>query len=239
MLLQMRAWMHSLPVVRTRCESLRFLSVPLQAVAAVIGLSSLTVSGALPSVVQGLSATSLAWGAWGGGGMAAADAAVATRLQRLGIASLQPAVGLATLHLAAVASLSTASSSLMTASINWELLLVDGRQRLPFYAEFAPAAHTHNSAALLSDAHVLVTTAQQRRLRGSEKVSLDETTGSQATHPVFSGDRLAFFIEAISAIVARTVGKAVRTDEPLAVAGLDSLGEHTLGLVNGVPAWLT
>ncbi|KAL4457258.1 hypothetical protein ABPG75_012123 [Micractinium tetrahymenae] len=58
---------------------------------------------------QGVASCSIAWGSWGGAGMAAGDAAVAARLQRLGIVAIQPAPGLAALEQAV--SLSVAAGS--------------------------------------------------------------------------------------------------------------------------------
>lgn len=48
-------------------------------------------------LLQGVAAVSLQWGAWGGGGMAAADKTLAARLARAGMGMLPPAAGLAAL----------------------------------------------------------------------------------------------------------------------------------------------
>jgi hypothetical protein len=46
----------------------------------------------------GLPAVSLQWGAWAGGGMAAADAQTAARVERMGMSLISPAAGLAALE---------------------------------------------------------------------------------------------------------------------------------------------
>jgi hypothetical protein len=46
----------------------------------------------------GLAAVSMQWGAWAGGGMAAADAQTAARVERMGMSLIQPQAGLAALE---------------------------------------------------------------------------------------------------------------------------------------------
>jgi NAD(P)-dependent dehydrogenase (short-subunit alcohol dehydrogenase family) len=46
----------------------------------------------------GLPAVSVQWGAWAGGGMAAADAQTAARVERMGMSLISPAAGLAALE---------------------------------------------------------------------------------------------------------------------------------------------
>ena len=48
--------------------------------------------------MQGLGASSLQWGAWGGSGMAAAEGPVLARLARLGLGAVQPEQGLTALQ---------------------------------------------------------------------------------------------------------------------------------------------
>ena len=52
--------------------------------------------------VQGLTASSVQWGAWQGGGMAASDATLAARLQHAGLALIKPHLGLAALGLSTI-----------------------------------------------------------------------------------------------------------------------------------------
>jgi hypothetical protein len=47
---------------------------------------------------SGVPAVSVQWGAWAGGGMAAADAQTAARVERMGMSLISPAAGLATLE---------------------------------------------------------------------------------------------------------------------------------------------
>lgn len=178
---------------------------------------------------QGVAATSIAWGAWGGAGMAAASAAVAARLARVGVAAIQPLAGLAALQEAAAA---VRAGTVMAAALLWERLLVDGRQQAPFFAEFAAVA----AAAAArpdkdADASVTVAVAGHRRIKARSKHG-DQPQAAEATPaaplPAWAtmgwAERLEYFTDQLSALVAHAVGKAVGASEPLLSAGLDSLG---------------
>ncbi|PSC67784.1 polyketide synthase [Micractinium conductrix] len=176
---------------------------------------------------QGVAATSIAWGAWGGVGMAAADAGVSARMHRLGIATSAPTAGLAALHEAVTLSMAVGSSTVLAAALVWERLLVDGRQRQPFYAEFAgvtAAAGQHQQGSSGADAVVTVTSSQRsgRNKRGAQPAV---ASSSYPAWQVLSlKKRAALFTEKVSAIVAHMLGHAVGPAQPLISAGLDSLG---------------
>lgn len=73
-----------------------FLGAPGQANYSAANAALDAASGALSA--SGLPALSVQWGAWAGGGMAAADTATAARVERMGMAMVQPARGLAALE---------------------------------------------------------------------------------------------------------------------------------------------
>lgn len=180
---------------------------------------------------QGLAAFSIAWGAWGGAGMAAANPAVAARLARVGVAAIQPVAGLAALEQATVAA---RSGIVMAAALLWERLLVDGRQQAPYFAEFAAvaaavAAQTGDPAG--ADASVTVAVARSRRPEQPAKqaaVLEPAKAAAAASLPPWATmgreERVAFFVSQLSALVAHAAGKEVGPNEPLLSAGLDSLG---------------
>ena len=114
--------------------------------------------------MQGLAATSVQWGAWGGGGMAASDAALLARLARVGMGAIRPTHGLAALGAILASVLFYQQSSqripamcsytiiqkaciacaggmqqpvVAVAVLLWDWLLVEGRDRSPMFAEFA------------------------------------------------------------------------------------------------------
>jgi NADPH:quinone reductase-like Zn-dependent oxidoreductase len=94
--------------------------------------------------VCGVPAVSVQWGAWSGGGMAAADAQTAARVERMGMRLISPAAGLAALEgvLAAVSNAPTAASPVIAAvPFKWQRMLQRLGQPLPeFFAEFAAAS---------------------------------------------------------------------------------------------------
>lgn len=188
-----------------------------------------------------MAAVSVAWGAWGGTGMAAADVAVAARLRRVGIAAIQPAAGLVALERAVVLSVAAGSGTIMAASLVWERLLVDGRQHKPFYGEVAAvaaaAAQQQKGAAAPGDARVAVAVSHSRGGRPQSKASVAAAPQTAAPvsgdlppwHAMSPAERTAYFAAEISVLVACAAGKAVGHEEPLLSAGLDSLGEWRCG----------
>ncbi|OLR93780.1 hypothetical protein BJP25_16185 [Actinokineospora bangkokensis] len=82
---------------------------------------------------QGLPATAVAWGAWGGGGTLARDAAAAEGLRRRGNRLMDPATALDTL----VAALADDETTLVVADLDW--------------ADFAPTFTIGRPSPLLSD----------------------------------------------------------------------------------------
>jgi NADP-dependent 3-hydroxy acid dehydrogenase YdfG len=92
--------------------------------------------------LAGIPAVSVQWGAWAGGGMAAADAQTAARVERMGMSLISPAAGLAALEgvLAATSVGAVAGSAAVVAAIpfRWQRVLQRLGQPTPgFFAEFA------------------------------------------------------------------------------------------------------
>ena len=191
---------------------------------------------------QGNAAASIAWGAWAGAGMAAAGSVVAARLRRVGIAAISPAAGLAALRHAVAAA--AGRGTVMAAALVWERLLVDGRQRKPFYGEFAAAAAASNQRAPAAielgpaDGSVLVTVQPGgKQAHAAQQAS---PAAGPTWRPMQPAERLSFFRQSISALVAHAAGKNIAPSEPLMTAGLDSLGGlrgglHRLGLPPPAP----
>lgn len=193
---------------------------------------------------QGICAASIAWGAWGGVGMAATDPTVEARLRRVGVAAIQPGPGLAALQKAVALSVGSAAGTIMAAGLLWERLLVEGRQQKHFYGEFAPlttaaAAAVARPAVSSPDAtatvSVVARSGKARRRQRKHDPEVQQPLAPVAAPAAASdlpawrfmplAERAAYFADEVSALVARAAGKAVGPEEPLLSAGLDSLGE--------------
>ena len=150
------------------------------------------------TVAQGRPTTSVQWGAWsGGGGMAAGDAGIIQRMERLGVGVISPQQGLAVLE----ALTRSAGRSVMAANpFLWDRFLRRTVPVPPLFGEFAHLAPT-------------------------EVVS--GGTPSAKSTPVKASISLlaASAVEAkVAGCVSDILGKEVAINEPLIDAGLDSLG---------------
>jgi hypothetical protein len=158
---------------------------------------------------------SVQWGAWAGGGMAAADAQTAARVERMGMSLISPAAGLAALE-SALSSISTTSTTALQPAatvaavpFNWPTFMprqLGGPAEL-LLSEFAAEA-----------AAAAVPTRPTRRRRAAAQ------RPSAAAAAVPSEALQSQVADAVSAIL----GRSVAVDEPLVAAGLDSLGSVEL-----------
>ncbi len=149
---------------------------------------------------QGLSSTSVQWGAWAGAGMAAQDARTAARIERMGMGMMQPAQGLAALEgaLGSIWVSGPAPAVLAATPFSWQRFLA----RLP-------AAHGLSSE---------FAAPAERAVAGRAAV------GAAGGGRRAAGPSLADIERRVGATVAAVVGQDVATEVPLMEAGLDSLG---------------
>ena len=196
--------------------------------------------------LQGLCAASIAWGAWGGAGMAAGDAMVIARLLRVGVSVIQPAAGLAALSKIVSLSVAAGSGTIRAAGNVWSRLLTDGRQNKPFFADMKSSAAGQAAVAVgeaaeaaATDGSVVVAVrsgaGRQRSRRGKQPLQAAAAAADAALEPPSSPqpewqrlpkpERTAYFSDEIAGLVQRAAGRVVGRDEPLLSAGLDSLGE--------------
>jgi hypothetical protein len=144
----------------------------------------------------GIPAVSVQWGAWAGGGMAAADAQTAARVERMGMSLISPAAGLAALEaaLSTIAATSrtapSAAAALAAIPFNWPVFITrqQGGPAESLLSEFAGAA----AAAPAKPGR------PSRRRRAAAAAVASEALQAQVS-------------EAVSAILGRSVG----VDEPL------------------------
>lgn len=193
---------------------------------------------------QGTPVVSVAWGAWGGGGMAAADPAVLTRLRRLGISAMPPATGLAVLE-AMLAGTAPARATTAAAQVAWARVLADAPpQARPFYAEVAALAAAPGGSsssggggggggALLRAAPAPPQDGGQVRGEPAEPVAgalagtaRGQRPASCRAEPLSPKSKLALVTARVRAAVAAVLeGGGCLTDAAsLMAAGLDSLG---------------
>jgi hypothetical protein len=146
---------------------------------------------------QGMPAVSVQWGAWAGAGMAAQDAQTAARVERMGMAMIQPQRGLAALEglLSAMQAQQQVPAVLAVNGFMWQRFLA----RLP---PSAPPGLFEQQAAAAG--------------AGVSAAGLPSTRG-----PAVSA---AFIQQRVSEAVSAVVGHSVAADASLMEAGLDSLG---------------
>ena len=154
--------------------------------------------------LQGLPSASVQWGAWSGAGMAAQDRSTALRVQRMGMARIEPAEGLAALRRLVGAEPAPAVAA--GVPFLWDRLAAQQQQR--------------GGAAATS--------------LFSEFVSSSSSAASSATRAVPSLAAVAAVPAAVSsaavladvlAVLRGILGSSdISAGEPLMAAGLDSLG---------------
>jgi len=150
---------------------------------------------------QGRTATSVQWGAWGGGdGMAANDAGTIQRMERLGVGILSPSQGLSALE---ALTRSAACSVACANPFIWDRLLAGMSPVPPFFGKFAHLAPVAPVAA-----------------SPRAKASPGARVLASSTRALAASSVEAKVMGSVRAILGADVG----INEPLIDAGLDSLG---------------
>ncbi|WP_437712866.1 SDR family NAD(P)-dependent oxidoreductase [Sorangium sp. So ce448] len=153
----------------------------------------------------GLTATSVSWGAWAGGGMVADDATTTRELRRRGLSPMAPSVALQALARA----LDRDATTLTVADIDW--------------ARFAPAFAAARPRPLLDD----IPEARRALRSPSARQSAGSSTLKDRLLPLSPPDRDRALLDAVRVEVAAVLGVAspstLERDRPLQELGLDSL----------------
>ena len=158
----------------------------------------------------GAAAVSVQWGAWAGAGMAAGDASTAARVERTGMALLQPQQGLGVLEGMLVAQPAAAAASQLTASaFVWSRFLHRFGAPSAVPALFAEVAGAVAAPAGQADAAAAGRSA---------------AAGGAAGGRLRVADRRAGVVAQVEEAVKNILGATVAAEEPLMAAGLDSLG---------------
>ena len=169
----------------------------------------------------------LAWGAWGGVGMAAGNAALELKLRSSGVALMAPDSGLAALQAALHAAAAPLSSpSLTVAGLEWSRLLAPetGRDTLYIYSAVRGDAQEES---LLLHSKSQGGSAVGGTGGGASAASHSPATTAVSAPPAAAPQPPPAAID-VGSIVRLTVfqilGREVGFDEPLVAAGLDSIG---------------
>ncbi len=148
--------------------------------------------------LTGQPAASVQWGAWSGGGMAAQDRSTALRVQRMGMAMIAPAEGLAALN--QLISADPAPAVAAGVPFLWDRLAQQQQLRTG-----TPAAPSLFSAFISSST-------------GSS------SSGAAAVAPAAPAASQAAVLADVLAVLRGILGADTSPDSPLMAAGLDSLG---------------
>ena len=190
-------------------------------------------------ITQGLVGLSVQWGAWAEGGMAAANAATAKAVERMGMRMIAPEQGVGAIE-ALMLSRGMAALPAVTAAVPfcWGRFI----QRLAagttasmfaaFEGEAAAEIANEQSAApgLLARRASIVPAMEatnlrtavpgRRRVRAAKRAALGTVAGADPGKE--------FMVAQVQEAVASVLGSAVGLDDPLMAAGLDSLGSGGL-----------
>jgi len=205
---------------------------------------------------QGSSGLSVQWGAWAEGGMAAANAATAKAVERMGMGMVEPSGGMGALQ-SMLMQVSTSTLPVYSAiPFRWSTFMgrLQGNVVPPMFSEFesywsAPAIETTAATEAVAAEPSLFagseraprsassTSAAGRRaggpsMRGKKKVlaatAAGAAVGVAATAAASTGPSTEAMSSQVHDAVKSVLGSSVGGDDPLMQAGLDSLGSVEL-----------
>ncbi|MGW4690744.1 SDR family NAD(P)-dependent oxidoreductase, partial [Streptomyces sp. NPDC004244] len=166
----------------------------------------------------GLAATSLAWGPWAEGGMAA-DEALEARLRREGLPPMTPDTALAVLRQGAAAS---SDAALLIADVDWE--------------RFAPAFTAVRPSALLSELTATPAAGPAARAETGTGTGVERFAGLGAVE--LERELLGLVRAQVAAVLGHDGSEAVGAERAFKELGFDSLTavelRNRLGAATGV-----
>lgn len=177
---------------------------------------------------RGVMSSSLQWGAWAGAGMAASDASTASRVERTGMALLEPSRGLAVLS-GLLLRPEFASPVVSANAFHWDRfmrrLAAPGVGVPRMFAEFAEAVGADAEAAGRGTTCAITMATASSSGGGAEMLT--------------PAERQAMLLSQVQDAVRGILGSSVGDEEPLMSAGLDSLGAGALLGGSSLPLLLT
>lgn len=162
---------------------------------------------------RGLVGLSVQWGAWAEGGMAAANAATAKAVERMGMGMITPAAGIAAVHSLLMTQPAHTPALVTAVPFHWPHFMARLGSTPPMFAEFAAQAAAEKAADLAK-------TRAAAGLGGRAKAASAPAVSAEAQR--------AFVLGQVQDAVASVLGAPVGLDDPLMAAGLDSLGTGAL-----------
>ena len=172
---------------------------------------------------QGASGLSVQWGAWAEGGMAAANAATAKAVERMGMGMVEADSGMAALQAMLMQSSASAAALYAAVPFIWRTFMarLPGSAVPPMFESFAaywrPSVQEEIPTAAASVPSLFITSSAPR------KVVASKATAATAVGP--SKEVLSLQVhEAVKSVLGSSVGG----DDALMAAGLDSLGSVEL-----------
>ena len=160
---------------------------------------------------------SVQWGAWAEGGMAAATAATAKAVERMGMGMIAPEQGMAAvqgvlLHVATTVPAVTAAVPFV-----WPRFLARVAGAPPMFAEVAASVASAPGAAAEAAAGEAAPTRRRRQ-------RAQPTAGSAEAGSTTAEAQRTYVQGQVQEAVAAVLGSSVGAEDPLMAAGLDSLG---------------
>ncbi|GAX83383.1 hypothetical protein CEUSTIGMA_g10808.t1, partial [Chlamydomonas eustigma] len=192
---------------------------------------------------SGMPVTSIQWGAWAGGGMAAADAQTAARVERMGMKLVQPRLGLAALQGVLTSSgLGTSPSNISAVPFMWPQFISQrkrmgmGSARPPvggpgvlihegFFSAFYTSAESSRSeeTEISGSAVGISLGGDVKVVKGTSLMSLPQDLGLEESQA-----KTLEVQQSVNEVVRRVLGGAgdlvLDAETPLMSSGLDSLG---------------
>ena len=198
---------------------------------------ALLLTRCLFPLLQGTPAASVQWGAWAGGGMAAQDRSTTLRVQRMGMAMIDAASGMAALQglLSQSQSPATAAAALggglfTAVPFNWPTFngRMGGKPVPPMFAAFAGAAAPAAAPAVAGGRPAVLLPSRRPAAAAAPATRQQQAAATVA--------QTAAAVEAFKQQVLSEVAEAARSilgsdishSEPLVAAGLDSLSSVEL-----------
>lgn len=199
------------------------------------------------AMCAGLSATSIQWGAWGGGsGMASENPVILARMKRIGVGVLAPEVGLRALK--ALMSRNTALAVVAVNAFHWERFVHRLKSSRSSFLS-SSSISTERCHAFFAE---FVTEVASEKKENTDAVppqpsaTFSSNFASQSTAKSVSISASAASTAAAAATIEKEIANAVRSvvgrdvdrSEPLVDAGVDSLGAVELrNALASLPFW--
>ena len=187
---------------------------------------------------QGASGLSVQWGAWAEGGMAAANAATAKAVEKMGMGMVDPESGMGTMQSMLMQTSALAAPIYSAIPFKWSTFMARLPAVPPMFANFADFWHGSDKAEKQGSSLAYSSSENVPSLFGAPQNSAGQQVPVRSTKAVRSaagvvaaataGPSLESLSSQVHESVRSVLGSSVGGDDPLMSAGLDSLGSVEL-----------